>query len=186
MVGWRPLVENDIWAGGEWTQRIGGLLDENESRQNDLEFMGIVSIFVLFVYCISLYLFLQSWTKETTSTNNKCIISNLQDCRPLTKGPWAPSPYSGRSWGKGCKELKYLLYWTLCVSHAILQSQRNPAFIIQICLKRISPPKIMANLRTYSALPRKIQRIMPAWMIYFPKWERVNKQAAIDDSRRLW
>ena len=125
MVGKGPLalVENDIWAGGEWTQRIGALLDENESRQNDLEFMGIISIFILFVYGIFLFSLLQSWMIETTSTNNKCTISNLQDCQPLTKGPWAPSPSSGRSWGKGCKELKYLLYGTLCVSHAILQSK---------------------------------------------------------------
>ena len=184
MVGKRPLVESNIWAGVAQTQRIGALLDENDSRQNHLEFMRIV--FVFFVYCIFLFSFLQSWNIETTSTNDKWIISNLQD---LNKLPWALSPSFGRSWGKGCKELKYLLYWTLCVSHAILQSERNPAFIIQICLKRISTPKIMANLRTSSALPRKIQRIMPAWMIYFPLWKRLNKQAAIEDgtkdSRRL-
>ena len=69
MVGKRPLVENDIWAGGAQTQRIGALLDENDSRQNDLEFMGIVSIFVFFVYCIFCFYNLEQKEQHQLITN---------------------------------------------------------------------------------------------------------------------
>ena len=64
-------LESDRWLRTifEQTQRIGALLDENDSRQNDLEFMGIVSIFVFFVYCIFCFYNLEQKEQHQLITN---------------------------------------------------------------------------------------------------------------------